>query len=90
MSFSPSVEKQQHFLKVLSRMEPEYQVVRAIIEARKSQHLTQKELAERTGINRSDISKLENGNANPSLNTLRRLAEGLNMDMKIEFTPKTL
>ncbi len=71
-------------------MEPEYQVVRAIIEARKSQHLTQKELAERTGINRSDISKLENGNANPSLNTLRRLAEGLNMDMKIEFTPKTL
>jgi len=71
-------------------LEPEYQVVRAIIEARKSQHLTQQELAERTGINRSDISKLENGNANPSLNTLRRLAEGLNMNMKIEFTPKTL
>lgn len=67
------------------RLEPEYQVVRAIVEARQEQHLTQKELAEKTGIDRSDISKLENGSANPSLRTLKRLADGLGMQLKISF-----
>ena len=49
--------------------------------------LTQKELSERTGIAQADISKLENGNANPSLRTLQRLAAGMGMQVKIEFIP---
>ncbi len=67
------------------RLEPEYQVVRAIIKARQEQNLTQQELADRTGIDRSDISKLENGSANPSLRTLKRLADGLGMQLQINF-----
>ncbi len=63
-------------------------VIRAIVDARVSQNLTQKELAERTGINQADISKLENGTRNPSLNLLKRLAEGMGMVLKIEFVPK--
>ena len=39
-------------------------VIRAMVDARISQNLTQKELAERTGINQADISKLENGTRN--------------------------
>lgn len=69
-------------------LEPEFQVIRAMIEARRDQHLTQQQLADRTGIDRADISKLENGNANPSLKLLKRLAEGLGMNIKIEFVPK--
>ena len=45
-------------------------------------------LAERTGINQADISKLENGTRNPSVNLLKRLAEGMGMVLKIEFVPK--
>ena len=67
------------------RLEPEYQVVRALIAARQEQNMTQQELAERTGIDRSDISKLENASANPSLNTLKRLADGLGMQLQINF-----
>ncbi len=67
------------------RLEPEYQVIRAIVAARQEQHLTQQELADRTGIDRSDISKLENGSANPSLRTLKRLADGLGMQLQINF-----
>ena len=52
-------------------------VIRAIVDARTSQNLTQKELAERTGINQADISKLENGTRNPSVNLLKRLADGM-------------
>lgn len=63
-------------------------VIRALVEARNSQNLTQKELAERTGINQADISKLENGTRNPSINLLKRLAEGMDMVLKIEFVPK--
>lgn len=85
--------KQEHFknMKVKEEydlLEPEFQVVRAIIEARKDQHITQQELADRTGIDRADISKLENGNANPSLKLLKRLAAGLGMNIKIDFIPK--
>lgn len=69
-------------------LEPEFQVIRAMIETRREQHLTQQQLADRTGIDRADISKLENGNANPSLKLLKRLAEGLGMSVKIEFIPK--
>ena len=62
--------------------------MRAMIDARAAQNLTQKELAERTGINQADISKIENGTRNPSLNLLKRIADGLGMQLKIEFVPK--
>ena len=69
-------------------IQPEMNVIRAIVNARTSQNLTQNELAKRTGINQADISKLENGTRNPSVNLLKRLAEGMGMSLKIEFIPK--
>jgi predicted transcriptional regulator len=76
------------FAKEYDAIQPEMNVIRAIVDARTSQNLTQKELAERTGINQADISKLENGTRNPSINLLKRLAEGMDMVLKIEFVPK--
>ena len=57
---------------------------------RRENGLTQKELAEKTGINQADISKIETGNANPALSTLQRLAEGMGMVVKLEFVPKRM
>lgn len=76
------------FRKEWEDIQPEMDVVRAMMEARISQNLTQKELSERTGINQADISKLENGTRNPSLKLLKRLADGMGMTLKIEFVPK--
>lgn len=76
------------FKKEYENQQPEFDVIRALVEARISRNLTQKELAERTGIHQADISKLENGTRNPSVNLLKRLAEGLDMMLKIEFVPK--
>ena len=59
-------------------LEPEFSIIQAMIDARK---------AEKTGIAQADISKLENGSANPSLRTLRRLAAGMGMQLKLEFVP---
>ena len=78
----------QEFKKEYDDLQPEFDVIRAIVDARTSQNLTQKQLAEKTGINQADISKLENGTRNPSINLLKRLAEGMGMMLKIEFVPK--
>ena len=69
-------------------LEPERQIMRAIVEGRDERELTQKQLAEVTGITQADISRFENGTGNPSLRTLKRLAEGLGMSLKVEFIPK--
>lgn len=76
------------FRKEWDNSEAEYNLMNVIVEARKAKHLTQKQLAEKTGIDQSDISKIETGNANPALSTLKRLADGLDMILKLEFVPK--
>ena len=63
--------------------------MRAIIDARTASNLTQKELAERTGIAQTEISRIENGSRNPSIKLLQRLAEGLNMNLRISFEPRS-
>ncbi|MCD8099864.1 MAG: helix-turn-helix domain-containing protein [Oscillospiraceae bacterium] len=68
-------------------LEPEFSLIRAMLDARREAGLTQKQLSERTGISQSDISKFETGNGNPSLKTLQRLAAGMGMKVKIEFQP---
>lgn len=78
----------EEFKKEYENLQPEFDIIRAMVDARTSQNLTQKQLAERTGINQADISKLENGTRNPSINLLKRLAEGMDMVLKIEFVPK--
>lgn len=75
------------FEKEYDRLQPEFAIIQAMLNARKAAGLTQKDLAERTGIAQADISKLENGNANPSIRTLQRLADGMGMKLKLEFVP---
>ena len=78
------------FRKEYEALQPERAVIQAMIDARKNSRLTQKELSERTGIAQGDISKLENGNANPSVRTLQRLASGMGMTLKVEFLPNAM
>lgn len=68
-------------------LEPEYQIIKAMLDARSERNMTQKDLAKASGIAQGDISKLENGNANPSVRTLQRLAAGLGKRLKLSFEP---
>ena len=68
-------------------LELEFAIIQAMIDALKFKGITQKELSQRTGIAQGDISKIENGNGNPSLRTLQRLASAMDMSLKIEFVP---
>ena len=66
-------------------LEPEYELIKQDIKIRKDQELTQKELADRTGTRQSNISRLEQGEYNPSLKFLKKLAQGLGKELHIEF-----
>ncbi len=66
-------------------LDPLQELAVKLTEARESRKMTQKTLAECTGITQGDISKIENGRANPSVQTLQRLAKGLQMDLRISF-----
>ena len=77
--------KDPDFKKEWDSLEPDFIIFHALIDARESAGLTQSELAKKTGIAQGDISKIENGNANPSLRTLKRLAEGMGKRLRIEF-----
>lgn len=80
--------KDETFKKEYEALEPEYEIISSLIDARKACNITQKQLSENTGIAQSDISKIENGSGNPTLKILQRLAEGLGMNLKVEFVPK--
>lgn len=80
--------KDINFRKEYEDIQPEMDVIRAIVDARTAQNLTQKELSKITGINQADISKLENGTRNPTVSLLKRLAEGMGMELRIQFIPK--
>ena len=77
--------KDPKFKEEWDSLEPEYQIINAIINGRKENGLTQKELAARTGITQADISRLENGEANPSLKTIKRLAAAFGKRLQIAF-----
>lgn len=59
-----------------------------LIEAREERHMTQRQLAEVCGVYQADISKIERGLANPSISTLNRLAEAMNMELNVVFVRK--
>lgn len=77
--------KDEEFRKEYESLEAEFQLIREIIAARKDKNITQKELSDLTGITQGDISKIENGNANPSLKTLKKLAAAFGKKLVISF-----
>ncbi len=77
----------EEFRKEYESLSSEYEIIRAIINARKISNMTQKELSERSGVAQSDISKLENGNSNPTIKMLDRIASSMDMHLKVEFVP---
>ncbi len=86
--FDDLLKKDSEFKEEWEEYQPEYAAMRAVINARIAGNLTQKELAARTGIDQSDISKIERGVRNPTVRLLKKIADALDMELRIEFVPK--
>ena len=77
--------KNKDFEKEYIDLEPEYQIIREIIRAREEKNITQVELSNMTGISQADISRLENGESNPTISILKRIAEAFGKQLGIQF-----
>jgi len=65
--------------------EAEYRIIEEIILARKEKNLTQKDLAELIGTRQSNISRLESGNYNPSLDFLQKVASAMGKKLEVRI-----
>ena len=73
---------------VRQQMDVMHLLADSLIRSREMVGLTQKQLSDKVGIYQADISKIERGLANPSVSTLKRLADGLDVELRIEFVQK--
>ena len=80
--------KNKEFKKEWGALQPEMALISAMVDARTSKNITQKDLALKTGINQADISKIENGIRKPSIKLLQKIANAMDMMIKVEFVPK--
>ena len=78
----------EEFKKEYEALQPEMEITRALMNARIKANMTQSELSAKSGISQADISRLERGLRNPSLSLLKRLAEAMGTELKIQFIPK--
>ena len=67
------------------RLQPEFELINTLIEARKSRSLTQSQLAKKMGTSQSVISRLEIGRGNPTLEFLKKIAHSLDSHLEIRF-----
>ena len=77
--------KNKEVQKELKKNEAEYKIIEGIIMARKEKNFTQRELAERMGTKQSNISRLESGNYNPSLDFLNRIAQAMGKELEVRI-----
>lgn len=77
--------KDEEFKIEYEKLKPRYEAIEQIIRARKEQNMTQAELAKRVGTQKSNISRLESGNYNPSLDFLAKVAESLGKSLSVQL-----
>lgn len=75
--------KDEEFKLEYEKLKPRYEIISQIIEERARQQITQEELALRVGTQKSNISRLESGTYNPSLDFLMKVARSLGKEIKI-------
>ena len=75
----------EEFQKEYEKLRPRYEVISKLIELRKEQNITQAELAKRVGTQKSNISRLESGNYNPSLDFLIKVVHSLGKELEIQI-----
>ena len=66
-------------------LEVEYAIMNEMLNLREEFGMSQSQLSAKTGITQPDISKLENGKANPSISILKKLAKAFGKKLHVQF-----
>ena len=79
---------EQEIIIEVEQRDTRHSVIEQYVQCRKLQGMTQAELAKRSGIPRSNITRFESGNYNPSLEQLVRIATALGMTLQVQLIAK--
>lgn len=79
---------EQEIIIEVEQRDTRHSVIEQYVQCRKLQGMTQAELAKRAGIPRSNITRFESGNYNPSLEQLVRIAAALGMMLQVQLVAK--
>lgn len=80
--------KDPKFKKEYDKLQPEYELINKLIEARIKKKMTQKDIADRMGTKQSALARLESGHANPTISFIQKLATALGTDITLTFPGK--
>lgn len=75
--------KDPKFKRVYNELGPEYELVRALIEARLRKKYSQAALAEKTGMRQSAIARIESGAVSPTLQTFTKIANAIGKEISL-------
>ncbi|MBI3305826.1 helix-turn-helix transcriptional regulator [Candidatus Nomurabacteria bacterium] len=70
--------------KAYDDLEFEFRIIRALIDARSKKNLTQKELAQKIGVDQSALARFESGRINPTLSFLQKVTSGLGLKLIVK------
>jgi DNA-binding XRE family transcriptional regulator len=77
--------KDEEFKTEYEKLKPRYELIAQIIDARNRLDITQEELAQRVGTQKSNISRFESGSYNPSLDFVIKIARSLGKEIHISL-----
>ena len=70
------------------QIETRKQLIEQLIRYRKAKKITQADISESTGIQRPNISRLESGKYNPTLDMIVRVADSIGLEVEITLKEK--
>ncbi len=89
--FKKEILKDSESLALYKELEPEYQLIRELLRARKRSHLTQEQVAEEMGTKKSNVARLESttlcSKPSPTLETLQKYAKAVHCHLEIHLIP---
>lgn len=86
--FMANAMKDPEFKIEYDKLQPEYELINKLIEARIKKKMTQKDIANRMGTKQSALARLESGNSNPTIKFIQKLATALGTDITLTFPGK--
>lgn len=76
--------KDPEFKKGYDDLDLEYKLIDALVRARAEKKLTQKQLADKIGIDQSALARFESGKISPTLSSVQRIASGLGLKITVK------
>lgn len=83
-SFKKEVMKRPGVKKLYEESQFEFEILKALIRARAQKKLTQRQLAEKIGVNQSALARFEAGRTNPTLSFLNKVTSGLGLKIVVK------